>query len=193
MKKALSILLGVPLLVLLGGCATRIRAVPLSAAAAADETRGAIPYYLPKPYLVVARNVRATGGKEAPGTAAPVASDGAAYTYQIVYLPDLRLKYGVQFTRGSGTYDANFALEDGWRFTGLTAKADAKTPETIAAVGGLIKELTAAGLSLATAKGLPAAALAAAEEQPASLWIYEIADDMTLKLVKVWSPASKEE
>lgn len=192
----------------LSGCATTMTCVPMSPKALEEGNRDAIPYYLPKPYLLVTKNVNAIGDKKMKETSKvterekttettkessePVSVSGSIYSYQIVYLPDLRYKYGLKFSKGSGTYESSFKLEDGWRFTGLTSKGDAKIPETILATGNLVKELTAAGAALVKAVWTPPVPPPADKEQPATIWVYEIRDDMTLNLLKVWDPDCKE-
>jgi hypothetical protein len=176
-----------------------------------DADEDAIPYYLPKPYLIVTMNVNTTGDKKTKETSKTnedektvekttetmtekvteasetVTVASPQYAYQIVYLPDLRYKYGLRFSRGSGTYEASFKLEDGWRFTGLTSKGDAKTAESIQAVASLVKELGAAGATLmANRFSLPSPRTDA--NHPAAIWVYEIDDTMNLRLVGGWHP-----
>lgn len=177
------------------GCARHqshpsITAVGLSPANRCDPP--GIPYYLPKPLLVVAKNVRhideskvgLTGPAPIPGgfdnqaaygdikanvtvpsspggsgTAAaglqaanvpnealstatlggdlakstvdekmtPAASDrfnggvelDSFFTYQVIFIPDLSQKYGLQITGGAGEFRAAMNLVNGWMYTGM--------------------------------------------------------------------------
>lgn len=176
------------LAVLGGGCAKHqpkptITAVGLSPGNRCEPP--GIPYYLPKPLLVIAKNVRhideSKVGLTAPVTvpngfdnqasyadvkanvtvprvgggvagvsanrvaAAPVSRPAAAaasaqahvpaamlpgdssdglepdsfYTYQIVFVPDLSQKYGLQITGGAGEFRAALNLVNGWMYTGM--------------------------------------------------------------------------
>lgn len=99
-----------------------------------DEQEG-MPYYLPRPYLVVSRNfhaIQATGKVTTPNK--PDA-DVAVHAYQIVYLPDRCNQYGLSVSRGIGTLETRIELEEGWKLTGTSLEIDSKTPETIAAMG----------------------------------------------------------
>lgn len=211
MRKSLLLLpLGAMLAALLAGCATTLECVPLSGDALKDSNKNAaaIPYYLPKPYLMVARNVNATGtkttvtvktdnAKETRTTVSePVEIKGATYSYQIVYLPDLRHKYGLKFHQGTGSYETSFRLENGWMFTGLSAKGDAKTPETIEAVGALTKDLAAvAGAALVRAMAQDPAQVTSATGNEPKIWIYEVVlktvdgkEVMAFNQVGAWDP-----
>lgn len=184
------VLLGVAVtgMSLIGGCAKHqpkptITAVGLSPGNRCEPP--GIPYYLPKPLLVIAKNVRhideSKVGLTAPATvpngfdnqasyadvkanvtvprvgggvagvsanrvaAAPVtrpaagsagsqahvpaamlpgdSSDGlepdSFYTYQIVFVPDLSQKYGLQITGGAGEFRAALNMVNGWMYTGM--------------------------------------------------------------------------
>ena len=63
------------------------------------------------------------------------------FAWQIIYLPDLNQKYGLRFKRGTGTQENSFTLVDGWKLSGVNTKSDAKTAETIAAVGTTVKDI----------------------------------------------------
>lgn len=173
---------------LTGGCAKHqpkptITAVGLSPGNRCEPP--GIPYYLPKPLLVIAKNVRhideSKVGLTAPATipngfdnqasyadvkanvtvprvgggvtgvsankvaAAPLSrtasgsagsqahvpaamlpgdsSDGlqpdSFYTYQIVFVPDLSQKYGLQITGGAGEFRAALNMVNGWMYTGM--------------------------------------------------------------------------
>lgn len=168
------------------GCARHqekpmITAVGLSPSNRCDPP--GIPYYLPKPLLVVAKNVRhideskvgltgpapipggfdnqaaygdikanvtvpgttatpATGGnttftqnldgQTTPSTHAYVAEamtpsgtldDGiepdSFFTYQVIFVPDLSQKYGLQITGGAGEFRAAMNMVNGWMYTGM--------------------------------------------------------------------------
>lgn len=173
---------------LTGGCAKHqpkptITAVGLSPGNRCEPP--GIPYYLPKPLLVIAKNVRhideSKVGLTGPATipngfdnqasyadvkanvtvprvgggvtgvsankvaAAPLSktnsgpatsqahvpaamlpsgsSDGlqpdSFYTYQIVFVPDLSQKYGLQITGGAGEFRAALNMVNGWMYTGM--------------------------------------------------------------------------
>jgi len=105
-----------------------------------DDQEG-MPYYLPRPYLLVSKNFSAI---EATGKKTTLGKDDAGathYAYQIVYLPDRCNQYGLKVTPGIGTLETRIQLEEGWKFTGTTLDLDSKTPETIAAVGEPIAAL----------------------------------------------------
>jgi hypothetical protein len=106
-----------------------------------SDEQEAIPYYLPRPYLIVSKNfapIQPTGKATTPSK--PDA-DKTRYAYQIVYLPDRCNQYGLRISRGIGTLQTRIELEDGWKFTGTDLKTDSKTPETIAAIGEPIAEI----------------------------------------------------
>ncbi len=117
-----------------------------------DEQEG-MPYYLPKPYLLVSKNFHPiqTAGKAA--TTSQPDADKTLYGYEIVYLPDRCNQYGLKVSRGIGTLETRIELEDGWKFTGTTLETDSKTPETIGAIAEPIAEI---GKAFARA-GTPAA------------------------------------
>lgn len=152
------------------GCVTAPTSIPLHDTGSfwMNRTEG-IPYYLPRPYLVISKNFSlsqataiektapSNGGSNATTqakntvktTVTPVASTNAdIFAWQIIYLPDLNQKYGLRFKRGTGTQETSFTLVDGWKLTGVNTKSDAKTAETIAAVGTTVKDI---GSVLATA------------------------------------------
>jgi len=197
---------------LLAGCATTLECVPLSEEALKDSNKNAaaIPYYLPKPYLIVTRNVNATGAKKTTivktdpskdtetktTVSEPVEIKGAIYSYQVVYLPDLRYKYGLRYHQGTGSYDTSFSLENGWMFTGLNAKGDAKTPETLAAIGKLAESLAlAADSAVRSPAGTEAAPVTGVTGSEPKIWIYEVVlktvdgkNVMTFQPAGAWDP-----
>jgi hypothetical protein len=137
-----------------------------------SDDQEAMPYYLPRPYLLVTKNFnvtlttkKTTTTTKPDGTQIEVVEEDVrgpsaetqktdsgktVYAYQIVYLPDQCNQYGLKISRGIGTLDTKIKLEDGWKFTGTELKTDSKTPETIEAVGKPISEL---GKALAGAIG----------------------------------------
>ena len=128
-----------------------------------SDDQEAMPYYLPKPYLLVTKNFNVvqttkktttttrpdgtrieTVEEETHGPSADakqLAAGKTVYAYQIVYLPDQCNQYGLKISRGIGTLDSKIKLEDGWKFTGTELKTDSKTPETIEAIGKPISEI----------------------------------------------------
>jgi hypothetical protein len=158
----------VGLALVLGGCL----GPKLTGSKIQSDDQEAMPYYLPKPYLLVTKNFNliqttkttttttkpdgtkiqvieeSSQGPSAGGKA--LAPGKTVYAYQIVYLPDPCKLYGLAISRGIGTLDSEIELEDGWKFTGTRLKTDSKTPETIEALGKPISEL---GQALAGAVG----------------------------------------
>jgi len=157
----------------LAGCGPKLVARPITA-----KTKEAMPYYLPRPHLLVTRNFNAvkvtkTTVKETTGgttketttetsepTKVAASNSTPVYAYQIVYLPDRSEKHGLSIKRGIGTLDSKITLTDGWRFTGTEVKTDSKTPETIQAVANLIKESAGAAAALGGAPAVPAGNMA---------------------------------
>lgn len=141
-----------------------------------------IPYYLPKPYLLLTKNISLVQTKTVTETVKedkketikttvePImqADKGRDFfSFQVIYLPDLTQKYGMEILSRTGTIDTTVTLIDGWKFTGLNLKADAKTSETIQAIGSVISQLPI--------KGLPEKELQKPmKEAEAGLWLYEI-------------------
>jgi hypothetical protein len=137
-----------------------------------SDDQEAIPYYLPRPYLLVTKNFnviqttkKTTTTTKPDGTKTEVveettqapdagpkqqAGGKTVYAYQIVYLPDQCNQFGLRIARGIGTLDSKIKIEDGWKFTGTELKTDSKTPETIEAIGKPVSEL---GQALAAAIG----------------------------------------
>lgn len=156
------------LALVLGGCL----GPKLTGSKIRSDDQEAMPYYLPRPYLLVTKNfnlvettTRTTTTTKPDGTKIQVveeasqspsaggkalASGKTVYAYQIVYLPDQCNLYGLKISRGIGTLDSEIDFEDGWKFTGTRLRTDSKTPETIEAIGKPISEL---GQALAGAIG----------------------------------------
>jgi nitrogen fixation protein len=82
-----------------------------------------IRFYRPAPYLVTS-----------------LEKDACAH--RIVYLPDPEEEYLIRVLSGFGAVDAKATLENGWNLTALGVVQDAKIPETITAVGGLLTAIT---------------------------------------------------
>lgn len=135
----------------------------LEASKVQSERQEGMPYYLPRPYLLVTKNfnlvettTKTTTTTRPDGTKIEVVEEASAspnagarqsaagktlYAYQIVYLPDQCQLYGLRVARGIGTLDSRIELEEGWKFTGTSLKTDSKTPETIEALGKPVSEL----------------------------------------------------
>ncbi len=165
-KKINLITLAIGAMILLSGCAPTVKVVSLSKNAR-DEMpwyKGSIPYYLPKPYLLIAKNfagtkITKTKEKETKQdavtekeTTTTEPSGGVTYSYNIIYLPDLNQKYGLKFTRGTGSFNTKITIEDGWKFVGINLDSDSKTAETISATGSAIKDIGTTLGSLMTAR-----------------------------------------
>ena len=158
-----------------------------------DDSSTGIPYYLPKPYLLITSGLSATvyqpkiteettekpdGSKTTTTTTEKVpvrsSANGAAYSMEIIYLPDLRDKYGIKINPGFGKSETKVTLENGWKLTSLAENTDTKVPETITATAGLVSavgSLPFKGLTI----GEPAVATTEAIEY--SICIYELVLD----------------
>lgn len=80
------------------------------------------------------------------------------YTYQIVYLPDLTQKYGLQIKGGSGEMRATENLVNGWMHTGTGPLliADSTTAQDVTASGQAIADVSqAVGQVALSAFGIP--------------------------------------
>lgn len=142
----------------LAGCASvpySVRLVRPGPGEAADIDNG-IPYYLPKPYLLVTRNmyVYEPGKKPETGSddaSAKTVSGSSGYSMSVVYLPDKAMKYALKFKPGLGSHNINVTLQDGWKLTGLNSDSKAGTSELIQAAGqcalNLAELVKTAGLS----------------------------------------------
>jgi hypothetical protein len=135
----------------------------LEASKLRSERQEGMPYYLPRPYLLVTKNfnlvettTKTTRTTKPDGTQIEVVEEAVAspdegrrqtaagktvYAYQVIYLPDQCQLYGLRVARGIGTLDSRIELEDGWKFTGTSLETDSKTPETIEALGKPVSEL----------------------------------------------------
>lgn len=170
----------------------------ISGCASITASRGdeGIPYYLPKPYLLIAKNI-ALGQTKVTTEVNEVKEDkkittitktstepvfqkiqekGDLLSFQIIYLPDLTEKHSLKIQSGTGTLDTNITLVDGWKFTGINLKVDAKTSEIIQAIGSVIGNIPLSFLKGGTeevTKGIEELVEKKAEVD-AGLWLYEI-------------------
>lgn len=147
-------------------CAPQIKVVPLSKEAKERNVNNGIPYYLPKPYLLITRNFESiytnedvvpdnTASKSSNSTSTTTSTptvkqndppDRDVFSYQIIYLPDTSEKYGIKISRGTGTFSSKISIVDGWKFVGINLETDSKTAETIKGIGQAMRDLA----SLAT-------------------------------------------
>ncbi|MFN3740429.1 MAG: hypothetical protein ACK4TF_07135 [Thermodesulfovibrionales bacterium] len=193
--KTLRLVIGVVLVVgvfILSGCASTITARP------GGET--GIPYYLPKPYLLITKNLtplteKIIEKKDDKGntiaiehTVEPVSisnTKGDSYSFQVIYLPDLTQKYSLKILSRTGEVKTNITLIDGWKFVGLNLEADAKTSEIIKAISEAIKPLQFLGEKRIGEE------IKGAEKKEAGLWLYEIKvvdEQLKYELVLQWPP-----
>jgi len=171
--KRMKFVMIVLILLFIGGCASTITARP------GGET--GIPYYLPKPYLLITKNLtplveKTTEKKDDKGnttaiehTVEPVTiniQEKDSYSFQVIYLPDLTQKYGLEIQSRTGTIKTNVTLIDGWKLVGINLDADAKTSDIIKAVGDLIPSIPK-GMGIEKGMGV-------VEEKKVGLWLYEI-------------------
>jgi hypothetical protein len=192
--KTVKILASLFTVMTLFGCASTITAKP--------SGESGIPYYLPNPYLLMAKNISLVQTKTITKTikeekketiettAEPITQSDTGrdfFSFQVIYLPDLTQKYGIEILSRTGTIDTTVTLIDGWKFTGLNLKADAKTSETINAIGSVVSKLPFPVTKAPIDKGL----MEPAKEAEAGLWLYEIrVEDGRIKydLVIEWKP-----
>lgn len=190
--------------VIVSGCAPKVTVIPLSEEV--KKEKGAIPYYLPRPYLLVTKNFDGTttttkktkevkeGEKEKTTTttesttiapADPLKSD--RYSIRVIYLPDLKRKYGLKITDGIGSFESTISLVDGWKLTGVNVKSDSKTAETIASVGSAVKDIvSAAGLPPEMAQALISELREEVKKPNAQFWLFELTDDLEWKCAYCW-------
>lgn len=191
----------------IAGCAPTISVVPLSKTAMEESEKSGIPYYLPRPYLLITKNFNGTkqtttktkeekkkGDEISTTTIEATAAEPAlknesdSYSVQVIYLPDLKRRYGLNIDKGTGTFDSTITLVDGWKLTGINVKSDSKTAEIISAVGGAAKDF---GTLMKAAPEEAKKLVAEIAKQPnAQLWLYELGDDLQWKPVVQW-PSSK--
>ncbi|MEN8183329.1 MAG: hypothetical protein ABFS46_12425 [Myxococcota bacterium] len=127
--------------------------------------RGAIPYFVPRPHLLITRNVQPASEKPSKAATSDV------FSYRVIQLPDRARKMGIQLRTGLGSLDSSIVLEEGWRFTGLQSKADAKLAESLEASSQALGAL------------LPALALPVPSEGRSFLWLYDLT---TFECVFAW-------
>jgi hypothetical protein len=150
------------ILVISFSCASKVEVVPLSKEARDRNVNKGIPYYLPKPYLLITRNVEFIATEEEVidnNTAPPPTTERTNssrstttittksppvndfFSSRIIYLPDISEKYGIKISRGTGTFKGKISIVDGWKFVGINLETDSKTKETLEGLGELIKAL----------------------------------------------------
>ncbi|MFN4196625.1 MAG: hypothetical protein ACK4FM_01275 [Caldimicrobium sp.] len=199
--KTLRAILGVALVVgifILFGCASSITG-------RAGGEKG-IAYYLPKPYLLITKNLnlptekiteKITEKKEDKGNTTTIErtiesvstnnTQGDTYSFQVIYLPDLTQKHFLEILPGTGEVKTNITLVDGWKFVGLNLQADAKTADIIKAIGEVIK--AAPIPPKPSVKGFfkeEPEIEKAPQKGKAAIWLYEIkVDNGTLKYEQV--------
>ena len=187
----------------IAGCASTISVLPLSKTAVEESKESGIPYYLPRPYLLVTKNFNATkqtatktkeekkkGDETSTTTIEATSSEPAlknesdSYSVQVIYLPDLKRRYGLKIDKGTGTFDSTITLVDGWKLTGINVKSDSKTAEIISSVGGAANDV---GALIKAAPEVAERLVAEIAKQPnAQLWLYELGDDLQWKPVVQW-------
>lgn len=108
------------------------------------------------------------------------------YEFQIIYLPDIDKQYGIRITKGTGTFNGNIKLEDGWKLTELNAVSDAQTKDIITAAGSAVPNIISAFKSLqrfSPFEEKPKEKIAPSQE----LWIYRIEAGGSLKPIFYWN------
>lgn len=201
------------LILFLCGCATTPYSVPISQKAKVESPGKGIPYYLPHPYLVVTKNLtcvtavksesaasqstdQAAAKKVSDGSKGAAQNDAASnkdnYAMQVIYLPDPDQKYALYFDKGTGSYDSAITLVDGWKLAGLNMKGDAKTAETIQAIGSAIKDTaSAAATTFGPFKAVQQAAKVSPGVPEVGIWIYDLMGGVPFPCVFTWSSAEK--
>lgn len=191
------------------GCASTISVVPLSKTAMEESEKSGIPYYLPRPYLLITKNFNgtkqtttktkvekknvdetSTTTTETTTSEPALKNESDSYSAQVIYLPDLKRRYGLNIDKGTGIFDSTITLVDGWKLTGINVKSDSKTAETISAVGGAAKDFAASVLKGAPQERMEKLLANIIEQPNAQLWLYELGDDLQWKPVVQW-PSSK--
>jgi len=149
---------GLGLIALGTGCASTVMVTKT-----ATSKKGGIPYYLPKPYLVLTKNIlpaqpkktstrkitkdgakETTTISEGSESVFPKIDEKGTYTMQILFLPDFTERHELNIEARSGSLEAVVALKDGWQLTGVTIKSDSKTAETIGAAASLVEAVSPA-------------------------------------------------
>lgn len=113
-----------------------------------DEGLG-FRFYRPAPYLLVSavppeeekeEDAQKPEAKDSETVASP------AYTYSIVWLPDKKQEYRIDFKSGFGTIETKFELENGWNLTSFGQTQDSKVADVMTGIA------TAAGTAIAALK-----------------------------------------
>lgn len=177
-------IVGLTFIAMLGGCAG-VRVTPLNPDG--TPTAGAkegMRYYMPAPYLLVARmppipSSEPAGPKKdpnpsdkekkdsevsstAPAGGAPSSNTSflastPQYMLKLVYLPDKTKPMAMSVRTGLfGAASMKPALQDGWMLTSLDASADSKTAETLTAIASLMSSAATGGAGAAAKGGKPA-------------------------------------
>jgi hypothetical protein len=107
-------------LLLIFSCA-RVEVVRLNEA---NANSNGIRYYRPYPYLFVTLD-----------------KDNKIQS-TIVWLPNIKEEYAINYKSGIGSVDAKFKLNDGWNLTEYGEIRDSKTSEMITAITGFTGTLT---------------------------------------------------
>lgn len=116
------------------------------------------------------------------------ASNKDNYAMQVIYLPDPDQKYALYFDKGTGNYDATITLVDGWKLAGLNMKGDAKTAETIQAIGSAIKDTaSAAATTFGPFKAVQKAAKVGPGVPEVGIWVYDLMGGVPFPCVFTWS------
>ncbi len=121
-----------------------------------SQTEG-IPYYLPKPYILITRNIPLIDIQE-DSKVFNIKKNQDIISFKIIYLPDLKEKHRLFIKSGTGSIDTNITLTDGWKLTGINLKADSETSEIIEAIGNIIQQIP----------------VKTSEEKRAEIWLYEM-------------------
>ena len=190
--------------VVITGCATTLTSVPLSKTACKDAGKDCIPYYLPRPYLLLTKNFAVGGSVKKTETSKQTelakttenssetvtasvtvpATNADVIAWQIVYLPDLDQKYGLRFKRGWGKYETKVSLVDGWQLAGINFEGDAQAADTIKAIGSAVKDAASAipwFLNVGSATKMEAPSRMAETNLPprtanAEFWLFDLGD-----------------
>lgn len=185
--------------VLLVGCASTVKVGRLTAGQPWQET--GIPYYLPKPYLLITKNftpvlpAAVTSSNTPASTPSPKKETSTndmtesttgtnvldKFSYQLIYLPDTNQMYSVKITRGLGSSSNSINLLNGWTLTSINMQNDSKTAELVQGVSGSFKDLvtaaTSAGGAIAKFDKLPEILKPILRDVvvlDAGVWLYDI-------------------
>lgn len=169
------------------GCGAKISVSPIKLTDKNEyPDKEAIPYFLPKPYLLVTKNFGTASNKitkttkkdgtivevTEPISVSPMAG-AVLYNYRVIYLPDLERAFGITIERGTGTYDADVTLKDGWQFTGFNVKGDSQTDEIVVAAGSLLGSV-AEGIAKGATPG--GSTIVSTQNVEADLILYDLSD-----------------